>query len=321
MAVTTDGLIRAMAASVAIVLAAGASAAERAASDWFPSEYGAHDTLGAANRLSPAHVRGAARLVTRGAVYALGMRIDSSVSNRAFRKYGVTVVQPGGGDGRGAGSNHLTVNDDVVTAWQGIGTQIDGLAHAGIGNVYYNGAKAADFVGVDGVRKFGIADVPPLVSRGVVLDIAGLKGVASLPAGAAIGRADIEAAAERQEVDIGAGDIVLLHTGWMDAEHARGPDAPTRSPGLGLEGARYLADLGVVAVGSDTFAVEVWPAEDPTQWAPVHQELLAKRGVYLLENVVTRELVRDRAWEFLFVLGQPRLVGAVQAIVNPIAIR
>jgi kynurenine formamidase len=92
-------------------------------------------------------------------------------------------------------------------------------------------------------------------------------------------------------------------------------------PGLGLDGARYLASKGIVAVGSDSWALEVLPAEDPAMLFPVHPELLAKNGIYILENMDTRALADDNADEFLFVLGTPRFVGAVQAVINPVAIR
>ena len=92
-------------------------------------------------------------------------------------------------------------------------------------------------------------------------------------------------------------------------------------PGIGIDGAAYLAKLGAVAVGSDTWGVEAMPFENAGEFFPVHQELLAKNGVYILENMDTRALAKDEAWEFLFVLGQPRFVGAVQAVINPVAIR
>jgi len=113
---------------------------------------------------------------------------------------------------------------------------------------------------------------------------------------------------------------VLFHTGWMNVAEDKARFM-AGEPGLGVDGARYLADLGVVAVGSDTWAVEVLPSEDPDQAFPVHPELLAKNGVYILENMDTRALAADGAHEFLFVLGQPRFVGAVQAVINPVAIK
>ena len=104
----------------------------------------------------------------------------------------------------------------------------------------------------------------------------------------------------------------------MDADPVR---FMSGQPGLGMDGAKYLAGLGVVAVGADSWALEVIPAEKEGEMFPVHPELLAKNGVYILENMDTRELAKDDATEFLFVLGQPRFVGAVQAVINPVAIR
>ena len=88
-----------------------------------------------------------------------------------------------------------------------------------------------------------------------------------------------------------------------------------------MDGAQYLADKGVVAIGSDTWGLEVVPSENPTEVFPVHPYLLAKQGIYILENMDVRDLVKDEGWEFMFVLGQPRFEGSVQAVINPVAIR
>ena len=117
------------------------------------------------------------------------------------------------------------------------------------------------------------------------------------------------------------GDVVLFHTGWLNLAGADNARFMSGEPGLGVGGAKYLAGLEVVAVGSDTWGVEAVPAEDPDQAFPVHPELLAKNGIYILENMDVRALAADEGWEFLFVLGQPRFEGAVQAVINPVAIR
>jgi kynurenine formamidase len=208
-----------------------------------------------------------------------------------------------------------------MTTWLGIGSQIDGLGHVGIDHVYYNGVHAKDFTQVTGVTKFSISNVPPIVARGILLDIAHLKGLTVLEAGYAINRTEIQTAAKTQGVEIRKGDVVLFHTGWLNLA-AKEPERFMRGePGLGMDGGKFLAEIGVIAVGSDTFGLEAIPFETKGQIFPVHQELLTKKGIYILENMDTRELAKDRAWEFLFVLGQPRLVGAVQAIINPVAIR
>ena len=203
----------------------------------------------------------------------------------------------------------------------GIGSQIDGLGHMGINHTYYNGNHASDFVANTGLTKLGIDRLPPIATRGVLLDMAKHFQQDILPAGQAFNGEDIRAAAQAQGVTIESGDVVLFHTGWLNVMESDPKKFMAGEPGLGVDGAKYLAELGVVAVGSDTWALEVLPSEDPKLAFPVHPELLAKNGVYILENMDTRGLAADGVTEFLFVLGAPRFVGAVQAVINPVAIR
>ena len=291
------------------------------AEDWYPSEFGPDDTLGAVNRMTPAAVVKAARLVKTGKTYALGVETGPDTPAYPPRKYQMTILQLEDGTGTPWGDNKLTSNDDLMMTWLGIGSQIDGLGHVGINHVYYNGVHAKDFTKVTGLTTFSISDIPPIVTRGVLLDIARLKGKKILDEGTAINRAEIEAAAKAQDIDLRKGDVVLFHTGWQNVAEEDGARFMKGEPGVGIEGARYLAEIGVIAVGADTFGVEVIPFETEGQIFPVHQELITKKGIYLLENMDTRALAEDDGWEFLFVLGQPRFVGAAQAIINPVAIR
>jgi kynurenine formamidase len=290
------------------------------AADWYPSRYGADDTLGAINNLSPEKVVQAARLVTEGKTYPLGVETGPDSPAYPPRSYSITVLQPGDGTGTLMGTNRASGNDDLLNFWMGIGSQIDGLGHMGIEHVYYNGNRAQDFVSATGLSKLSIDRLPPIVGRGVLIDMAAHMGKAILEPGTAFNSKEIKAAAKAQGVAIGTGDVVLFHTGWMNVA-----DDAARfmagEPGLGVDGARYLAGLGVVAVGSDTWGLEVLPSEVEGEAFPVHPELLAKNGVYILENMDTRALAADGVHEFLFVLGQPRFVGAVQAVINPVAIK
>ena len=289
--------------------------------DWFPSRYGADDTLGAVNLLTPDKVRDAARLVKTGKTYALGVEISRDTPAYGARSFQLFAVETGIGAGAPMGTNETTYNDDWIISWLGIGTQLDGLGHLGINHHYYNGTALADFFKMDGLTKLSISDVPPIVTRGVLLDIAGLRGEKMLARGTAINRPEIDQAAKKQQIELREGDVVILHTGWQVLA-ASDPEAfLAGEPGLGKQGAEYLAKLGVVAVGADTWGVEAVPAEDANEVFPVHQILLAKNGVYILENIKTDELIADQAWEFLFVLGQPRMKGAVQMMINPVAIR
>ena len=311
-----------VATALALTLALSSLTTPAFAEDnWYPSKYGADDTLGAMNELSEKKTKLAAQLVKTGKTYALGVETGPTSPAYPPRSYSMTILQLDDGMGTPLGSNKATGNDDLMHIWMGIGSQIDGLGHMGVNHQYYNGHMASDFVTPSGLTKLSIDRLPPVATRGVLLDIAKLMKTDILPAGTAFNKAEIDAAAKAAGITIEAGDVVLFHTGWLNVMD-RDPEAFMASaPGLGLEGARYLASLGVVAVGADTWALEVLPSENATMLFPVHPELLAKNGIYILENMDTRALAADNANEFLFVLGTPRFVGAVQAVINPVAIR
>lgn len=323
---TLVAILSALALSgLAALFAASAAVAEAAPKDvsqesWHPSEHGAGDTLGAINHLSPAKVLQAAKLVKTGKTYPLGVVTGWNTPAYPPRHYAITVIQPGWHNGPTMGANKATGNDDLLYTWMGIGSQLDGLGHMGINHVYYNGLRPEDFVDATGLKQLSIDKLPPIVGRGVLLDMTRYFKLNPLPAGTVFNEAEIKAQAQAQGVTIGKGDIVLFHTGWLgladDAERFMAGE-----PGIGVGGARYLASLDVVAVGADTWGLEAVPGEDPQLVFPVHPELLAKNGIYILENMNVGKLAEDEGWEFLFVLGQPRFEGAVQAVINPVAIR
>jgi kynurenine formamidase len=229
-------------------------------------------------------------------------------------------MQPSDGSGTPLGENKAVGNDDLVQTFVGIGSQIDGLGHMGIDHYYYNGLHVSDFVTPAGLTQLGTQDIPPIATRGVLLDMTRVFNADPVPDGTAFNQAEIEEAAKLAGVEIGKGDVVLFHTGAMEA-HEGSTELMATHPGLGVQGANYLASLGVVAIGADSAALEAIPFENPARPFEVHQTLLAKHGVYILENMVTEELADDGVSEFFFSLGVPRLNGTVQAIINPVAIR
>jgi kynurenine formamidase len=302
--------------SVAVLGTAGTASAQ----DWTKSKWGPNDEIGAANYMTPELVVKAASLVKTGKTYALGIPVDSKTPAYPPRAFRITVVQPGQAGIPGLGPNKATYNDDLLDGWVGVGSQLDGLGHLGIEHVYYNGNKLADFADPTGLKKLGIDKVPPMVTRGVLLDMAAHYNTDVVKEGTAFNVKEIEEAAKKQGVEIRQGDVVIFHTGWLSLigkDDKRFGDA---EPGLGVEGAKYLTGKGVVAVGADTWGVEVVPFESKNLFE-VHQILLAMNGTYILENMDTAELAKDKAYEFLFVLGQPRFRGGVQSMINPIAIR
>lgn len=300
------------------LLAAGAAFAQ---DTWYPSKYGPTDTLGAVNNLSAEGVKRAAALVKTGKVYALGVPTGAATPAYGDRTYLAERI-PGPSDPLPAplADNKVTAYDERVVTSMGIGTQMDGLGHLGIDHRYYNGVHASQ-VNTDKGFGLDLARVPPIVTRGVLIDMVKHFGK-PLTAGQAFNRADIEAAMRAQKVTVGKGDVVIFHTGWMAAKAQSDRDVyRATEPGLGEEGAIWLADQGVVAIGSDTIALEPIPFENPNRPFIVHQTLLAKKGVHVLETLDTSALAADGAHEFLFVLGQPRFEGTVQIVINPVAIR
>jgi kynurenine formamidase len=290
------------------------------AQDWTKSKWGPDDEIGAANYMKPELVVKAAQLVKTGKTYALGIETNAKTPAYPPRTFKITVLQPGQAGSDGLGPNKTTYNDDMIEGWVGVGSQLDGLGHLGIGHVYYNGNKLADFADTTGLKKLGTEKIPPLVTRGVLLDMAAYYNTDVVKEGTAFNSREIEEAAKKQGIEIRQGDVVIFHTGWVSLIGKDDKRYGAAEPGLGVDGAKYLIGKGVVAVGADTWGLEVLPFETPDIF-PVHQELLAKSGTYILENMNTGPLAADKAYEFLFVLGQPRITGSVQAIINPVAIR
>ena len=302
--------------SVVAVAAAGAAAGQ--ANDWFPSRWGPADQRGAANRITPQKVLEAKSLMTRGTVYQLGRAYEAAMPLFGTRHFSLRIPQTYGP----LGSNRTMYHDEIVSAEIGqVGTQFDGLGHIGVGDLFYNGNDRADFSRPDGLTKLGIENVGPLVTRGVLVDVAAFKGVARLDGGYEITLADLRGALERQRVEIRSGDVVIVHTGWGSLWKVDNAAFGASAPGVGLEAARYLVEREVVLVGSDTWATEVVPNPNSELQFPVHQLLLPRNGIYIFENLLTEELARDRVYEFAFFFAPLKLTGATGSPANPLAIR
>ena len=288
------------------------------ADNWYPSPWGPADQRGAANRITPQKVLEAKGLITRGTVYQLGHVYESTMPLFGTRHFSLKIPQTFGPQG----SNNLRFHDELVSGELGqVGTQFDGLGHIGIGDLFYNGNNRADFSRPDGLEKLGIENVGPIVTRGVLVDVAAYKGVARLEGGYEITLADLRGALERQRMEIRSGDVIIMHTGWSSLWKVDNAAFGATSPGIGLEAARWLVEREVVIVGSDTWSMEVVPNPDASLAFPVHQLLIPRNGIYIFENLVTEELARDRVYEFAFFFAPLKLKGATGSPANPLAIR
>lgn len=304
----------------AVMIAALPALGQTADTSWYRSAYGLHDEIGAANLLSPAIVMQSIKLVKTGKTLPLAVRVDKNLPAFRHRSFHLYNIQPGEQGGKTLGPNKFSFNDELVNAWTGVGTQLNGIGHIGIDNVYYNGNKAVDFVTVEGVKKLGVEKVPPMVTRGVVLDMTTHYGKQIVPGGMEFTVADIQAVLKKEGLTLRKGDVVLFNTGWLELIGKDNKQFLEVEPGIGMEAAKWLAEQGIVAFGGDTWASEVYPNPGTKEEFPVNQFMLAKKGIYNLELIDSRPLVREKVWEFLFVLGQPLYVGSTQVNINPVAI-
>ncbi|HET7409934.1 MAG TPA: cyclase family protein, partial [Paracoccaceae bacterium] len=280
------------------------------------------------NYVDAEQVKMAVGLVKEGETHPLGIVIDPNMPAFPPRGMMLQIVQPTqhfGRDNTGDFGWKMAYNDDVAQVWYGMGPQLDGLGHLGEGSgpdaLFYNCNRGGDFAAITGLTKLGIHNVPPLVGRGVLIDMAEHKGVEFMEAGEGITSDDLKAAMEAQGIELREGDVVLVHTGWTDAKLESEPEVWAKGePGMTNEAMEFLASQNVMAVGADTWGVEAVPPVEGDKVFYGHNILLAENGVYLLETMNTGRLAEEDVTEFMFVLGQPRVKGAVQAMINPVAL-
>jgi kynurenine formamidase len=302
--------------------------------------WGKDDEIGAMNELTDASRAAALRLAKTGKVYDLGI----TYSRRSYKWPGhspgeiMSFRSPGGvsaqrdtpivgqdvnPSGTRWHSNALFISDNVAT-------QIDGFGHITVGSDahWYNGYKEAEHGGDFGLLKCDAAKIPPIVARGVMLDIAAARKVEELPAHYAITPADIDAALAQQKVQLQPGGVVLIRTGTLrhwgtDGDnHARLGEHD--SAGITLQTAKYLVEQhGALLIGSDTSGLEVNPAATGSDsFIPVHTYLLVEQGVHIGEFHYLEDLARDKVYEFCYVCAVNKIAGSAAGFtLRPLALR
>src|SRR5919205_2105519 len=181
---------------------------------WWPSRYGPDDQIGSLNEITPTKIVEAARLVRQGKTFDLGRVLDKDVPRFPGRFWQQTLVsnahlanpRRAGGTEGGWGKNQVNWLIELATGTFQIGTQLDGLNHLQVGDRFYNGHRARDIVQDWGTNKLGIETVPPIVTRGVLVDAARHRGVERLQAGDVITVDELEAILRAQGTDVRPGD-------------------------------------------------------------------------------------------------------------------
>lgn len=217
-------------------------------------------------------------------------------------------------------NEHVSYSGSAVSMYAHMGTHIDALNHFGLDGKIWNGFSAEQHLGDRGWNVTGAEKLPPIIARGVMIDVAAAKGVDQLADSYRITRSDLQQALAKQHVALEQGDVVLIRTGRMrDYENAQAYMA--NPPGLSLDAAKFLVEVsGAMVVGADNLSFETFPSEVEGNYLPLHTYLLAMQGAPIIELVNLEGLSRDRVYQFAFVGASLKLRGADAAPIRPIAL-
>lgn len=228
-----------------------------------------------------------------------------------------TVLDDPAGIGREQ-NELISYSGDSIAMYTHTGTHLDTLNHYGYHHRIWNGFEEHEHLGRTWYRA-GADKHPPIIARGVLIDVAAALGVDVLPASSAVGEKELRDALRRQGSELRVGDVALVRTGqmrhWPDTDRYIHDE-----PGLNREGAEFLAKSGVAVVGADNLAVEQMPSEPREEWPPVHTYLLAEAGVPMLEVVDLEALSAESLYEVAFVGACLKIQGATGSPIRPLAL-
>lgn len=299
---------------------------------WWPHPiWGADDQAGSTNWYKkPEVVKRALAMVKEGKTMQLGHPYTSTQPMFGARKFVLRI--PGAPTGGAFGPNKVMWNDEFLTTEIGqAGTQFDGLGHIGVqvgadGDKnemrWYNGISVQEMNGAYGLKKLGLEHLNPIIARGILLDIAAVRGVDVMEKGDMIKMADVKAALKAQgmsDYKMMPGDAILFHTGWDQYWIVDNAKYNSGCPGIGMEVARWIAGGNAGVTGFDTWPGDAVPNEDPDCVFCVHQYLQTRHGIINQENLNTSKLVDAGVYEFAYIYNPVPIVGATGSIGHPTA--
>ncbi|MBZ7926709.1 cyclase family protein [Ensifer adhaerens] len=315
--------------TVAVSLVAGLLGSAAFAQDVGKSPWGQKDEIGRLNLITPAS-RAAilSRIEGTGSYdlaveYFIGMPSWEAAGDPPYQMWmthtphGTAVSDP-----MKVGkemNQHVSYSGSAVSMYAHMGTHIDALNHFGLNGKIWNGYAAADYLGDQGWTVTGAEKLPPIVARGVLIDVAAAKGLQMLPENYRITRKDLQEALDSQGIKLQEGDVALIRTGRM--QHYEDKSAyMSNPPGLSIDAAKFLVeDGGAMVVGADNLSFEAFPAETADNYIPVHTYLLAQQGAPIIELINLEELSKERIYEFAFVGASLKFRGADAAPIRPVA--
>jgi kynurenine formamidase len=283
-----------------------------------PSKWGAGDERGSGNHQKPQTVLNAVKLIKTGEVIELGQTLGGTMPFFGTRRFDMhlkrTFMNPQ--------SNERGSNEEMVLTEIGqVGTQLDGFGHQSHRNSHYNCFKTEEITGRTGFTKLGIHNTGAFITRGVLIDVAGFKGVEMLGDNYEITVEDLDGALKKQNVSLQPGDAVIINTGWGKLYGKDNARFVKSCPGIGVKAAQWLIDRDPMLLGSDNWPVEVAPNPDTQISLPIHQLALVVNGVHLLEQLKLDELAAKQVYEFAFMMQPLKIIGATGSTVAPIAVR
>jgi len=283
-----------------------------------PSKWGPNDERGSGNHMKPESVLRATQLIKTGEVIELAYVLNDKMPFFGTRRFDVHTKRTF----MNQFSNRRGSNEELVVSEIGqVGTQLDGFTHQSIENSHYNCFKTDDISSRTGFTKLGIEKVGTMIARGVLIDVAALKGVDMLPDTYEITPQDLQQALQRQNVSLQPADAVIINTGWNKLWAKDNARYMKTCPGIGVAAAEWLAKQDPMIVGADNWPVEVAPNPDPQLSLPVHQIMLAVNGIHILENMKLDELAGKKVYEFVFIMQPLKAQGFTGSTVAPIAVR
>ncbi len=279
------------------------------------SKSSARRPLGALARITPTHVCAALRIPRDGRVYDLGVEIYEGMPPGS----GVSFLQAFRSTPEGTrGGRRLQSSAEVIVGSLHTSTHIDSLSHVQLNDRIFGGDLARDSRDDRGWKKYGIETVVPIVARCVVVDVAGLQGGATLPAGHEMSLKEMQEACTACGICVKDGDVVLIRTGRI-RDYQKDPlDYARHCPGLGSAAAIWLFEQGMAVLGSDTPCIDPLPYSDPA--STTHVAMLVERGVHIIESVYLEDLAADGVHEALFVCLPLKFTGGTGSWVRPVAI-
>jgi kynurenine formamidase len=305
-----------------------------------PSPFGPDDQTGATNRVTPAVTKAAAAEIQTGVVTPMAnVLVDGIplVGTRFSKTVLSTFLLTPGAE---LGKNKMVFMEDSYLTQSHVGTHIDGLGHIGVKDCYYNQTPIAKYIGQNYLKRFGIQNMKTFATRGVLIDVVKVFQAAGklksnpackspcLDLGTVITEADLQAGLKMYNVTLREGDAVFIHTGFGDLFRqypAQNAIYGKGEPGIGVSAAEWLVAQKVVAVGADTWAVEVWPSENPDAFIPVHKIFITDNGIHIIENVrtdlIAAEAAKSGRATFFLSMTVPKAFGLTGTFVNLEAIQ